>query len=882
MKRGNLISAAVCSHPRLSNSRTDRGVAMLVTLFTLLLLSVVGLGMMYSTNMESFINGNYKDKQTATYAAMAGLQEARDRMRLFDLTQDTPAGRITPPLGLPSLTEANVIYIINPKDGETVAPWDPDNSYADTELCQERMLGLSGTTGVPCTTLPSGSAWYTVYNDSLDLQDCQPGASSGTCFWHLPQPLDFKWVRISLKLNNNTPVPVNGDATDSRQVCWDGYRQVVLTAGYGVECTRYGSVIAVLVTNPGTGYTSVPTVTIGAPPADGVQATATAEIVPVDGVVGSVTVVSEGNNYTSVPTVTIDAPSVGTQATAHVCTSLSECSDPYIPPGAPVTSVSITDPGTMCYASPPAVLFTGGGGSGAAATAPLVSGSTSCIAAWSVTGVCNSRRNETITGIGLTGGGGSGFSGTISFDNGGNIITGYPTIQNSGTGYTSDPSGMSGLTGCGTLTVSVTRGRRIASPQTITPSSGGAGYTSAPTVSFATGAGSANTLATATSTLGSEPAEARKVRHIIVDNSGSGYTAVPNVTISGGGGSGATATANVVSSSWKVSKINVTDAGRGYTSAPTVTLSGGGGSGATGRALLGNGANWGRIYLMTALAQTKTGARAMMQMEATTAISGVYKLPALTLDGPNPIVEKMPNSHPFDISGVDANSCGETAEYPQPAIGAYETPNADPPTHSVDDIIAGLPENRLDHYMGEGDTPSVRNVYDSLGETLRTPTGLLGLVEDVKATRTNSGNTVLFGSPSNPEVNFIDGDLTLNGNINGYGTLLVTGRLTMTGNLTWYGTVLVIGDGILDFGGGGNGSIVGTVLIAKIFPDSTHHAPSDLLASNGSPTINWNGGGGNSITYDHCWVDRTMSAIPTTTPLSLLPLKVLSVRTLPY
>ena len=62
-------------------SRADRGVAMLVTMFALLLLSVVGLGMMYSTNVETFINANYRDKQTATYAAMAGLQEARDRLR---------------------------------------------------------------------------------------------------------------------------------------------------------------------------------------------------------------------------------------------------------------------------------------------------------------------------------------------------------------------------------------------------------------------------------------------------------------------------------------------------------------------------------------------------------------------------------------------------------------------------------------------------------------------------------------------------------------------------------------------------------------------------------------------------------------------------------
>ena len=60
---------------------SERGIALLVAVFALLLLSVIGLGMMYSTNMETSINSNYRDKQAATYAAMAGLQEARDRMR---------------------------------------------------------------------------------------------------------------------------------------------------------------------------------------------------------------------------------------------------------------------------------------------------------------------------------------------------------------------------------------------------------------------------------------------------------------------------------------------------------------------------------------------------------------------------------------------------------------------------------------------------------------------------------------------------------------------------------------------------------------------------------------------------------------------------------
>jgi hypothetical protein len=41
-------------------------------------------------------------------------------------------------------------------------------------------------------------------------------------------------------------------------------------------------------------------------------------------------------------------------------------------------------------------------------------------------------------------------------------------------------------------------------------------------------------------------------------------------------------------------------------------------------------------------------------------------------------------------------------------------------------------------------------------------------------------------------------------------------------------------------------------------------------------------GGGNSITYDHCYVTNILPKYPIDTPISLKPLKVLSVRSLPY
>src|SRR5712692_2490551 len=99
-----------------THSSQERGIAMMIVLFSLLLLSVVGLGMMYSTNMETSINSNYRDKQVAYYAALAGLQEARDRIRA------TGDSTLVAPSVLPAIGQTNVIYIVS--DASKVKPWD--------------------------------------------------------------------------------------------------------------------------------------------------------------------------------------------------------------------------------------------------------------------------------------------------------------------------------------------------------------------------------------------------------------------------------------------------------------------------------------------------------------------------------------------------------------------------------------------------------------------------------------------------------------------------------------------------------------------------------------------------------------------------------------
>jgi hypothetical protein len=151
------------------------------------------------------------------------------------------------------------------------------------------------------------------------------------------------------------------------------------------------------------------------------------------------------------------------------------------------------------------------------------------------------------------------------------------TASSSGSGYTSAPTvTFTGGNGAG-ATATATLSNGVITGLTITAA--GSGYTNGAFTGTITISGGGGSGATATGTVTSGAISA-----LTVTSGGSGYTSAPTVTLTGGGGTGATATATVT---YSVTGYTVTNGGSGYTSAPTVTLTGGGGSGATATAVLG-------------------------------------------------------------------------------------------------------------------------------------------------------------------------------------------------------------------------------------------------------------------------------------------------------
>jgi hypothetical protein len=113
------------------------------------------------------------------------------------------------------------------------------------------------------------------------------------------------------------PLNLSADGTNinTAKLTWDAPVPVAdpEIIGYEIERSLGRSVFTIVVDDGGSGYASVPTVTI-ASPASGTTATATA-ILDTD-VVDTITVDEMGSGYITAPTVTIDPPASGTTATA--------------------------------------------------------------------------------------------------------------------------------------------------------------------------------------------------------------------------------------------------------------------------------------------------------------------------------------------------------------------------------------------------------------------------------------------------------------------------------------------------------------------------------------------------------------------------------------
>ncbi len=105
-----------------------------------------------------------------------------------------------------------------------------------------------------------------------------------------------------------------------------------------------------------------------------------------------------------------------------------------------------------------------------------------------------------------------------------------------------------------------------------------------------------------------------------------------------------------------------------------------------------------------------------------------------------------------------------------------------------------------------------------------------------------------LGTPGSPKFTVIDNyngaAVNLGANQQGTGLLVVTGNLTTTGNTDFQGIILVLGRGSVTRSGGGDGEVLGSIIVANFNPDD---ASADTF---GNPIFMFDGGGTSTTAYD--------------------------------
>ena len=92
------------------------------------------------------------------------------------------------------------------------------------------------------------------------------------------------------------------------------------------------------------------------------------------------------------------------------------------------------------------------------------------------------------------------------------------------------------------------------------------------------------------------------------------------------------------------------------------------------------------------------------------------------------------------------------------------------------------------------------------------------------------------GSVAAPQFTIVKGDCNLDG---GAGLLIVTGTLTLNGNPNFKGLILVLGQGQVFKSGGGSGDIMGALMIARFGATGNFLEPTFLVSGGGASKQQW-------------------------------------------
>jgi hypothetical protein len=185
-------------------ARTEAGIALLISIFVLMLISVVAIALIVSSGTETSLAGNYRSSTGVYYAALSGIEEARGRLSVQNPNslKTTWATFYTAPGS--TLPIGTVGYVLNP--GPTEAAGTLLTTYPDTEYDSE---------------FGSGSLAAATVKTTLSVWNRTPLTTNLS----FPGPL-YKWVRINavseISLNLADTYPFLDGTQDPTPLYYDG------------------------------------------------------------------------------------------------------------------------------------------------------------------------------------------------------------------------------------------------------------------------------------------------------------------------------------------------------------------------------------------------------------------------------------------------------------------------------------------------------------------------------------------------------------------------------------------------------------------------------------------------------------------------------------
>ena len=259
------------------------------------------------------------------------------------------------------------------------------------------------------------------------------------------------------------------------------------------------------------------------------------------------------------------------------------------------------------------------------------------------------------------------------------------------------------------------------------------------------------------------------------------------------------------------------------------------------------------------LGPTNTRKNMEMVIDRYTLTYDVKAVVTLPNESGNPISFDLGGSNVTSTSGADSTGSATIDAYAVSEADKNATNNVIDGCHADGTNCGGSGPNVTPSdpgVLGDTNTPtflkSVKNVRDFLYGT-----------DGMKNAAINQGRYFTTGAAAiassaslgqnNPDgvLTFVEGDLTLSaGNPTGQGTLIVTGNLTLDGNFNFNGVIMVLGAGNVLRNGGGHGNIYGAMYVANFAKTG---ADTDKFQA---PTFNTNGGGTANIQYSSDAVDK--------------------------